>query len=232
MKAISIIIVATQIFSTIVAVAQVPAAGQLSSVSVSLLKYSNSALTNSVLCKASDPLDNSLALLARGRQTFAGVSFDVQGVIQLAGRQLESDGKTFPRKVEGIEIGQSCDRIQLLHAVGYADVPHATVAWLVLHYADGNTEKIAIKYEDHVLDWWDVKKDKVSEKSAEVAWTGSTPMAEAAGSKVRLFKTAFENPRPENKVTTIDYQSANRFCAPFMVAMTLEKGQKPAAPAP
>ena len=52
-------------------------------------------------------------------------------------------------------------------------------------------------------------------------------MAEAANATVRLFRTVFENPRPGVKVTTITYQSGNRLCAPFLVAMTLEQAQKP-----
>ena len=80
---------------------------------VNLTRYYNSTLTNSVLCKTTDKLENSLAPLPRGRQNHASVPFEIQGVIQLSGMLLQNDGKTFPPKVEGIEINQNFDRIQL-----------------------------------------------------------------------------------------------------------------------
>lgn len=75
--------------------------------------------------------------------------------------------------------------IQLQHAVGYHDLPGSTVACLVLNYEDQKQEKIAIKYQEHVLDWWDVNKDKVTGKNSEVAWTGSTSMAEAGNARLQ-----------------------------------------------
>ena len=75
------------------------------------------------------------------------------------------------------------------------------------------------------LDWWAWPKgrSKVSDPNTLVAWTGRNPAATHQGAKLRLFKTAFENPQPDKEIKSIDYVSGMAVSAPFMIAMTLEK---------
>src|SRR5262249_44731756 len=60
---------------------------------------------------------NNLASLPTGKQTFAGVKFQVgDGVVQL-GSSLVT-GK--PAKVEGIKVGRHLAKLHFLHATGYS----------------------------------------------------------------------------------------------------------------
>jgi len=76
-----------------------------------------------------------------------------------------------------------------------------------------------------LLDWWAWPKgrSRVSDPNTAVAWTGRNPAATDQGVKLRLFKTAFPNPRPDQEIKSIDYLSGMAGSAPFMIAMTLEK---------
>jgi RNA polymerase sigma factor (sigma-70 family) len=169
---------------------------------------------------------NHLASLPHGRHIFAGVPFDVGGVVQLQGRLWKSNGYPFPEQVEAIPLGGLCRRIHLLHAnSAFSDTPGTVVARLVLHYSDGGQEQLAIRQEQQILDWWvwpnRIKKPK--DPNTVVAWTGHNPATTARGLEIRLCKTAFANPHPEKEIQTIDYVSGMAGSAPFMVGLTVER---------
>jgi hypothetical protein len=167
--------------------------------------------------------DNHLASLGTGRIELKHVAFEVQGVIQLSGQIWKERGYGFPERVDGIPIGRTCERIALLHAnSGFNEQPGTIVAYLVLHYADGDHAQIAIRHGEHVLDWWDWRGNKPRDRNSEVAWRGTNPAANLQGIKVRLFKSSFANPQPGKEISTIDYVSAMAQSAPFLVALTLE----------
>ncbi len=168
---------------------------------------------------------NHLASLPHGRHVFAGVPFDVRGVVQLQGRLWKSNGYPFPEKFEGIPVGGACRRIHILHAnSAFSDTPGTIVASLVLHYANGAQAQLAIRQDRQILDWWVWPKRirKPTDPNTVVAWTGSNPATTDRGLKIRLCKTAFANPHPEREIQTIDYVSGMAGSAPFMVALTLE----------
>jgi hypothetical protein len=57
---------------------------------------------------------------------------------------------------------------------------------------------------------------------AQVAWTGSNPVADQYQASVRLFMRTYDNPRPEVEVVSVDFVSKLTPAAPFLVAMTVE----------
>jgi RNA polymerase sigma factor (sigma-70 family) len=169
---------------------------------------------------------NHLASVPHGRHVFAGVPFDVRGVVQLQGRIWKSKGYVFPERVEGIAGGGLCRRIQILHAnSSFADTPGVVVARLILHYGDGSLGQLDIHQDQEILDWWNWPKgtQKAKDPNTIVAWTGKNPATTDRGLKIRLCKTAFANPHPEKEIQTIDYVSAMAGSAPFMVGLTLER---------
>ena len=167
--------------------------------------------------------ENHLGSLPRGIQTFNGVEFDVRGVIQVNGTAAEFAGAAFPDSANGIKIGKKCKRLHFLHATGWSSDDGTAIGKYVLHYAGGQTATLDIIYGVDLRDWWVGSDGNKQIKSATVAWTGSSPAADAVGSSIRLFKRTYDNPKPELEIQTLDFVSTKAESAPFLVAITAEE---------
>jgi hypothetical protein len=55
-----------------------------------------------------------------------------------------------------------------------------------------------------------------------VAWSGQNGKSRSSGLTIQLYKTTWENPTPEVEITSIDFTSAKRTSAPFLIAITVE----------
>jgi hypothetical protein len=188
---------------------------------VSLSQQTNGPLQTSWLPNE-DP-GNNLASLPTGRQELGGVSFDVQGLIQLQGQCWVKRGYDLPERAEGIPVHRACRRVHILHAnSGFGDPPGTTVASLVLRYADGEQARLDIRHRENVLDFWAWRPATPTDTNTVVAWTGESPATSRRGFGVRLCRTTFENPQPGKVIATIDYVSAMAGSAPFLVALTVE----------
>ena len=156
-----------------------------------------------------------MAALPRGDQTLLGVPFDVRGVVQLQDQVRKRRGYKFPEAVKGLPVACACHFIDLVHATtAAADPPDTTVAKLVLRYAHGQPEEIAIRQGEQVLDWWAWSDDRPPDPATAVAWTGENPEATKAPHTIRLCKTRFANPRPHETLQSIDSVSAMANSAP------------------
>jgi len=199
---------------------------------IDLRPYVNAALTDAPVCRKGNNDDN-LAELPEGKHIYAGVPFDVGGQIQLMGGRLKHFEKTYPVKVGDIPIGRSCAKIHLLHgdnAIIDANFG-AVVSKLVLHYVDGSTRELKLVAGEQAIDWWfPLFKTGVPEKylhmapGTERAWTGSNPYIrkfEPENSLI-LYKTTFDNPQPEVKISTVDFVSTETIACPFFVGLTVE----------
>lgn len=169
---------------------------------------------------------NHLGNVPQGEQKLGGTRWQIgEKFIHLRGQNVPD----LPEKVEGIKVDASFDQLHILHSTEYGEgmeVPFAEsteIGAYVVHYADKSTEKIPIVYGEDLRDWWDWP-DRTSLKRANVAWTGTNPAAESAQRQIRLFSVTWTNPHPDRTVATIDFQSSNTDCDPFLVALTLEKG--------
>ena len=162
---------------------------------------------------------NDLATLPTGILNLAGVPFDVRGIVQLTGRQLEAAGaNTYPRDIKGIQIDQKCSQLHLLLATCWASPSGVKVARLVLHYADGETAEIPLVYGEDLRDWSASSDSSESLIRGKVAWSGRN----AAKTPIRLFRNTHDNPRPDELISTIDCQSTMADAAPFIVGITLK----------
>jgi len=165
---------------------------------------------------------NHLGSLARGIQKLAGTDFDVRGVIQLTGTQAEAAGAAFPAAQTGIKLGRKCKRLHFLQAAGWQSEDGKVIGRYVLHYAGGEKASLDVVYGADTLDWWKGAAETKTPQSATVAWTGTNPATEALGTSLRLFKRAYDNPKPDLTIETLDFVSTQAESAPFLVALTVE----------
>src|SRR5205823_491538 len=83
---------------------------------IDLKPYVNAALTDSPASGVGNN-GNNLGDLPAGVNIYGGVPFDVEGFVQLGGKELISTfHKNFPAEVNGIAIHKRCAKIHLLHA--------------------------------------------------------------------------------------------------------------------
>jgi beta-lactamase regulating signal transducer with metallopeptidase domain len=185
---------------------------------VDLSTYANAKLMESWLPGA---IDNDLSALTAGRQVLSGVPFEIDGVLQLSGKDMPQSARSFPARIEGIKIGRSFARLNLLHGCAGTDERGVQVAKIVLHYKDGQSEALSIDYGVRVRDWSFWEFDPVGDPDTTMAWTGSNLNSRSQNGALRLYRTTWINPRPLSEVVCIDYVSDQSKAAPFLVALTV-----------
>ena len=199
---------------------------------IDLKPYLNTALTDSPASPVGN-MDDNMAELPSGKNVFAGVPFDVKGIIQLNGAVMSLFKKNYPNQVGPIRINRPCAKIHLLHgcnAILSRDFGRS-VAKLVLHYADGSTNEIFVVAGKHLFDWWAPlfttgvdPRFLQTAPGTERAWTGSNPYIKAnqPDESLVLYKSTFDNPRPDVPLASLDYVSTMTESAPFLVGLTVE----------
>jgi hypothetical protein len=167
---------------------------------------------------------NNLAKVPKGEQEMADSRFKIgEQLIHLKG---ESEPE-LPQKVEGIKVDAKGDKLHILHATGHGEGggtqdDGTEIGSYVVHYSDKTEERIPIVYGEDVRDWWDWP-DRPDVTRGKVAWTGSNAASEQNQRKIRLFSMVWKNPHPDKTIASIDYESENTKCDPFLVAVSLEK---------
>lgn len=177
-----------------------------------------------------DDFDKDLSELTPGLAEFDGVSFDVRGVVQFRRflpdyNYVNYSWHQVPLEAEAIPVQSKVQRIHLLHGTDCDEdnpVKDSTaIAALRWSYADGTQSETEVRYGEHVRDWW-VKNDSGTTTHARVAWQGSNPTAEEAGTEVRIYQTQLDNPRPGAVVESFDIVAEKTPCAYFVLAVTAE----------
>jgi len=188
---------------------------------IDLHPHCNLALTNSPI--GAGPLNgaNNLAALPAGTNLFAEVPFNVSGVVQLTSQQAVIARRKFPDHITGIKVDAPASRIHLLHGAGWNDLEETQIAKWVIHYADGQTHQIPIVYGTHVYDWWE-NEDVPKDRQTKLAWTGMNPISKRFGTNLRIYRTTFANPRPAVAISHLDFHSAKKQSAPFLLGLTVE----------
>ncbi len=168
-----------------------------------------------------------------GENTLSGVLYDVRdfrtsplpACIMLSGPGVH--GKT-PDAVEGIPVGVKADALFLLHTfrqdkewkpANEAKEP-PTVFEYVVHYADGKTVVIPVKYARGVGNWIQEKPQGAPE--AAVAW--AAPLANVPGKAAVVYQMQWTNPRPDETIKSIDIRydahTGNQYGVPALLAIT------------
>jgi hypothetical protein len=165
---------------------------------------------------------NDLISLPTGVQNFAGVEYDVRGMVQLGSKA--STTKSFPAQVNGIKIHQKCARLNFLHAAAFGSIANEgeRVGSYIVHYAANRMQsEIPIIYGHDVCDWHAPAQENFS-SDLTVAWTGTNETSVGTHTTVRLFTTTWVNLAPGVEIESVDFISAMGAVAPFLIAITAE----------
>jgi WD40 repeat protein/tRNA A-37 threonylcarbamoyl transferase component Bud32 len=161
--------------------------------------------------------------LTRGIQTLAGVKFDLRGLVRLLGSYGEPGRSAVRERITGIKIARRCRRLHFLHGTGWVEAEGKEIAKYVIHYADGQLNERPVRYGNDVRNFiWLTPSDLLEHKDAVRAWTGTNALTAENGLSLRLYKSVWENPRPDVPVASIDFISTMTACHPFLIAITAE----------
>jgi len=204
----------------------------MNSATIDLKSYINTALTDSPASPTGINGNNFVELLS-GIHIFAGIPFDVEGLIQLDGTNMMMFQKHYPAEIDNIRINRKCAKIYLFQGANwiYRQDFGTVVAKLILHYTDGRMREIEIVAGEHVFDCWsplfvtgvDPRYFKMA-PGTERAWTGSNPFIKQIwpDESLILYKSTFENPQPDVAISNLDYVSTVTGTAPFLAGLTVE----------
>jgi hypothetical protein len=163
--------------------------------------------------------NNSLDILPPGLLQLGGTLFDVRGIVQLAGHDLQHTSHgAYPPRVMGIPVSQTCHQLHFLHATGWHTRDGILIGSYIVHYADGKEQAVPIVYGEDVRDWNAGGDPSTELKRGTIVWSATNK----APLPVRLFESTWANPYPEKEITTIDYLSTASESAPFLIAITAE----------
>ncbi|HEY5910442.1 MAG TPA: WD40 repeat domain-containing protein, partial [Verrucomicrobiae bacterium] len=161
--------------------------------------------------------------LARGVQTLAGVKFDLRGLVRLLGSYTETGQSAARERITGIKIARPCRYLHFLHGTGWVESEGKEIAKYVIHYEDGQRRERPVRYSNDLRNFiWLTPSDLLEHQDAVRAWAGTNALTAENGLSLRLYKSVWENPRPEVPVESIDFISTMTACHPFLVAITAE----------
>ncbi len=155
-----------------------------------------------------------------GRKMIDGLPFDIDGQVTLYGKEEADRGKDHPRGVTGIQINRNFDELHLIHIVDWREYAGCPVATLRLHYSDGTSADIPIRYGVQVIDWsrlFTEDAEVFTDPHTKIIWRGPGG-AEGTG---RLFKSEVRNPFPHKTATTLDVISTDSGCSYDLIAATV-----------
>lgn len=165
---------------------------------------------------------NSLSELGTGERDLGGVTFQVEGVVQLSAQIKKSWASQYPVQIKDIAVGLKCRRLHFLHSTGVAEHDGTPVGEYAVHYVDGRVEHVYLLYGRHLRDWWFDPKGTPQPSKCPVVWTGTSPASKKANRSLRLYKTTWTNPYPEVEIRSVDFVSLMAGSAPFLLAMTAD----------
>ena len=164
----------------------------------------------------------------RGKQTLAGIPFQIGGRIVLWGQANAQNGLVFPAYVEGIEVERKFESLYILHATFYQSATGTAVSELIMNFDDDSSESFEIQYGVHTADWLmkSGTNEGLTDPNSKLVWkTASSVSRPDALQDVRFFVTEIPNPHPHKLVKSIDLVSSTGICATCYLAISAgEKG--------
>ncbi|MFW6189254.1 MAG: hypothetical protein ACOC7T_02375, partial [Planctomycetota bacterium] len=177
--------------------------------------------------------DRDLSHLPLDRQEFAGVVYNIrnfktsplESAIGLGRHRRFRGGNA----VEGIEVNRTADALFFLHTMiekrqwrprRREDREPPVVLRYVVHYTDGETEEVPVRYNRGAADWRQEKPAGL--KDAALAWSAPFPDAED-GERAAIYAMQWNNPRPEAEVRSIDVklgEEGARYALPVVLGIT------------
>lgn len=176
------------------------------------------------------PKENSLASLPRGVQKFDHVSFDVRGLVQLAGREISAYQPTevYPRQMRRIPLDRWSKRLHFLHGAVSEVADGKRIGTYQVEFASGRTVEIPIIYGRDLRALWQPDQADGIATNAVLVWNGQNPATRERNMSLRLYKDTWENPWPNEQLVHLDFSTTMGNSAPFLVALTCDEHEPPA----
>ena len=161
--------------------------------------------------------------LPRGVQTFAGVDFDVRGLMVLAGGKtsLKITGLALPEEYYGIAIHKKGNTVNFLQACAFDSPIGKKLHGCFVNYPNGEKETILVLYGVNVMDWWE-RKEEGTVTGAIAAWYGSNAASRRFGLRTRVIMYSWNNPHPDWEIVSLDWVSSLENSAPMLFAITVK----------
>lgn len=194
-----------------------------------------------------DQWDKSAVFLTmpRGTQSFGGIEFWLEGVVQLQCKSSKDEHRDYREKIvvpllqtnlsetmsEIIQRGSNVASVHLLGATRYGSEGECALASMVWRYTDGSTRRTLIQFENHVRDW--IRMPYESPTYLPYAFSKAVwyrPLADRPGLTVRLYRFSYANPEPAKVVRQLEFVSAMEASNLFLVGLTLDPlklGERP-----
>ena len=187
---------------------------------VNLARYCNISRTDSgrSIGWLGNGRGNDLRAIPEGLVDMEGTPFvilpgklDAPSAVMLRGSAVTP---AFPSRVDGIEVNTKLSALSFLHGCAFSADEGADVGSYVIHYEDGGSETIDLIYGKRIFAW----DDQLTAMSYGFAWRGRAP----DGRLVGVGDLRWTNPRPEVRVTTLDFIGGDTEASPFLLAITAE----------
>lgn len=125
-----------------------------------------------------DQGENDVRDLTPGRQVFFDVPFELLDPGRNGGKScmvFSGPDREYLLKSARIDgIGRRGERLYFLHALSWAPEDVRTVATVEVAYTDGTAERLEVKSNRDVCNWW----SRVRADNALIAWRGRNPQSE------------------------------------------------------
>ncbi len=171
------------------------------------------------------PARTSWSAVPWGRQTCDGVPFEWGGILEVTGMDAARVmGEVFPGRCTGIPVGRTAPWIHLVHGVGWREADGVPIARITLHYDNGHSSTLLIRYGVNVRNWWKEPSEQESapgDPNSKLIWSAPSPEQVGRPITLRLYKTSFANPHPRWVITALDIESLFTHATPVVVAITV-----------
>jgi hypothetical protein len=159
--------------------------------------------------------DRTLANLPTNVNVFHGVTFRVEGLIQLQGIALKQRAPWYPDSVKGIPVQMTCSNLHFFQGTAWSVADGSKIGAYVIHFADESQVEFPIIYGTDVRNW--SFNDKDSYQTTKTVWSSKQRPIFS-----RLYASTWRNPKEDVEITSIDFISLETDCAPFLLAITAE----------
>jgi hypothetical protein len=167
--------------------------------------------------------------LPHGTQSFGGIEFVFDGMLQLQSSGSESFNRSYRTNIALplAQAGAAQGKFGSIHlncGTRYPSRPDAAVAQLVWHYADGQSRSVSMVYLQHVRDWVRPPYEEplhLPYRFSKVIWHSAT--VTESGRWKRLYRVTLPNPEPNKGVAGVELISARDEPTLIVLAATLDR---------
>src|SRR5439155_17594514 len=148
--------------------------------------------------------------IPRGRQTNDGVPFQIGGTIELTGMDDARRGIFYPTEIAGIPAALKAQRLHLLHGTAHPQKEGVPLASVRLHYTNGETRSLRLAYGVHSRAWIKPLTERdtdLEDPNSKLVWSMTANESNQFTGTLRFFKTAIDNPLPDQQIASIDLLS-------------------------